>query len=130
MSMLETQLRRCRRECTDRRRYLAQLSLLGERLRLDARQLLAEVPDGEGGGEGGGAGGEGAATSPPLIERHRKLAGSVAEIESQIAAAGRALAVAEQELRAHELASAQRAGNFGSAGRLHRRRMHPPGRRA
>lgn len=126
MSMLETQLRRCRRECTDRRRYLAQLSLLGERLRLDARQLLAEVPD----GEDGGGGGEGAAASPPLIERHRKLAGSVAEIESQIAAAGRALAVAEQELRAHELASAQRAGNFGPAGRLHRRRMHPPGRRA
>ncbi len=109
MSMLDSQLRRSRRECEERRRYLAELRLLGERLRVDARRLLGEIEE-----SGGGA--------SPLRERQRKLAGSIGEIERQITAASDALAAAEEDLRRHEFAWRQRAGNARSSMRPSRPR--------
>ena len=108
MRVREGELHRCRRDCEERRRYLAELSLLGERLRGDARQLLGEMaPAGEA---------DGAAVPEPLRGRHDKLQRSIAEIAVQIAAAADALALAEEELGRRELAWAQRFGKGGLPG--------------
>jgi hypothetical protein len=106
MSVLESLLFMQRRDCEERRRYLAGLELLAERLRVDAGRLRPDDDD-----------------------RRRKLAGSIGEIEAQIAAAGAALATAEETLRRHERVFSGRAdaapGNPPRAGRVRRRR---PGR--
>ena len=111
MDLFEKRLRRYRRECRERQRYLGEISQLGERLRADAATLLVALTQ------------PGAATPWPLVERHRRLLGSVAEIERQIADAGRALADAEEELRRNELAH-RRAGDRhpGTAARRGARR--------
>ncbi len=55
--------------------------------------------------ERGTATANGASPSPAeLIERHRKLLGSIAGVDGQIAAASTALAVAENQLKRHESA--------------------------
>ncbi|HVC57723.1 MAG TPA: hypothetical protein VND95_17365 [Stellaceae bacterium] len=100
MSVLENLLRRGRRECAERRQYLADLARLRERLRADAARLRSEV-----------ALASGADAARPLLDRLVKLEGSVGEIDGQTTAAEQGLAVAEQELRRHELAWTQRTGN-------------------
>jgi len=108
MSVLETLMRRRRRECDERRRYVAELERLGERLRADAEQVCREVAQ--------------AGTAAPLAERHAKLERSVAAIDDQITAARAALAAIEQELARHELARARRGGTEGADGPAPRRR--------
>jgi phage shock protein A len=49
------------------------------------------------------------ASAQPMLERHAKLARSLAAIEGQIAAAGEALTSAERDLKRLELGAAQRA---------------------
>jgi hypothetical protein len=109
MSVLEDRLGSGRRHCSERRRYLAGLESLAEQLRADERRLRAEiagtfadwqVPE-EGAGRPGFA--------RPLIERHSKLARSVAAIDAQIAEVGAELGAAEQELKRHEHAAARHA---------------------
>ena len=100
MSVLETLMRRRRRECDERRRYVAELERLGERLRADAEEVCREVAHG--------------GTAALLAERHAKLERSVAAIDAQIIAARAALAAIEQELRRHELARARRGITEGA----------------
>lgn len=102
MNLFEMRLRRYRRQCQERQRYLGEISQLGERLRADAATLLVALTQ------------PGAAAPWPLVERHRRLLGSIAEVERRIADAGRALAAAQEELHRHELAL-QRAGDRRTA---------------
>ncbi len=120
MSVLESLLRLRRRQCAERRRYLAELELLAQRLRADSRRLRAEIARAVAAGN--------PVFSRALIERHGKLERSVAAIDGHIATAGDALAAAERELKRHELASTQRAGNAGLAERHRARRSRraPP----
>ena len=95
----------------ERRHYAAELEALSGRLRADLGLLQAAIAL------------ESETLDPPprseadrhpaalvLMERHRKLAHSLAEIERQIVAARAAVAAAEQEVAAQELASAHRKG--------------------
>jgi chromosome segregation ATPase len=118
MSVLENRLRRHRRACEERQRYLAQLELLGERLRADLGRLVAES---------GSAQADGGSRAGPLLERQGRLERSLAEIEGQVAAAREALAEAEQDLRRHEATSVRRSSRPGIAAR---RLPQRPARRA
>ena len=109
MSVLENRLRLCRHQFEDRRRNLAEFESLAQRLRADERRLQAEIERAVVDGN--------LASARPLFERQRTLAGSLAAIDGQIAAAGDALALATRELKRHELAWAQRVHSAGSSGR-------------
>ena len=122
MSVLHNRLRQQRWELEERRRFLAGLEALAARLRRDAQRLHWEIEEEIGAG----------ATeqkpgvvypifAQPLLERRRKLEGSIAEIEAQIAEAREAVAAAEQEVSVHEAASANRAKANGTGGRRLRR---------
>src|SRR5256885_14869583 len=74
MSVAENRLSLGRRQCEERRRYLAGLESLAQRLRADERRLRAEI---QRAGIAGLAPEVGFAGS--LVERHSKLARSVAE---------------------------------------------------
>lgn len=100
MSVLDSILARRRRECAEGRSYLAGLEGLGERLRGDARRLLAEI---ERSGDVDGAG-----------ERHAALERSVAAVDGQIAAARSALTAMERALERLERSQARISG--GQAG--------------
>ena len=100
MSVLENQMRRCRRDCDERRRYVAELEHLGARLRADSERVRREVAA--------------AGMTGPLVGRYAKLERSVAAIDEQITAARHALAAVEQALQRHQLAWARRAGAEGS----------------
>jgi hypothetical protein len=119
MSVREELLRRRRRECAARRRYLADLELLGQRLRADASQILTETAE------------EGASSGPaavqPLIDRRARLIRSIVELDQEIATARASLAAAEQELRRHEFAKLPRSGSASTrpARRAGRRRIAP-----
>ena len=118
MKVFENRLRWRRRECAERRTYLAELELLGEQLRADQRRLLDEIAQ------------PGATDDPPLNERHRKLERSLAEIDGQIATARDALIIAEQEVRQQERALAQRKGAAAISAPLATRRTRRAGRAA
>src|SRR2546423_12819692 len=127
MSVLDNRLRQHRWELDERRRFLAGLETLAARLRRDAQRLHWEIEQ-----ETGGAHIEGKPRVvypifvEPLLERRKKLEGSVVEIETQIAEAREAVATAEQEVSVVEAASTHRAAANGNGGR--RRRPQPPGR--
>ena len=121
MSVLENRLRLGRGQCRQWRHYLAGLESLAQRLRVDEQRLRAEInlavtvrPDFT--GEPGGP------LARELIERHRKLVGSVAAIDTQIAEVGAALGAAEQALKREELAGAQRTARAGSSEQRRTRR--------
>jgi hypothetical protein len=118
MSLVQNLLRAQRRQCEERRRYLAELEELSERLRTDALRLRAAIDDGP--GEQLAAG--------QMVLRHAKVERSIAVIETQIGVAAAALAVAETELRQSEQAVAQHggAGEFADAGRRRRGRRRGP----
>jgi hypothetical protein len=120
MSVAENLLNLRRRQCEERRRYLAELEFLAQRLGEDAGRLRAEIERTEASGD--------PAPARPLIARRIKLERSLAAVQSQIAAAGDALAAAEQELKRHELAAAQRAGRaaFSQRGGARRSRRGRP----
>jgi chromosome segregation ATPase len=107
MSVLESLLFAHRREYEERRRWVADLETLALRLRADATRLRGELER-----AGNPATGD-AAASRLLIERYRKLAGSIAEIDGQIAAARAELAAAEQQIKRDETVRPQRAGRDG-----------------
>jgi flagellar protein FliJ len=114
MSVMDNLLRLRRRQCEERRHYLAELEHLAGRLQADVRRLEAEI-------ELAAAAGNRDATRP-LIERRGKVERSVAAIEAQIDVASAALAAAEQDLRQHETTFSQRAGGARLADRLQLRR--------
>jgi len=103
MNILENRITLHRRHCEERRRYLAELESLAQRLRADGSGLQAEIARAVALGS--------AESAEPLLQRRDKLGRSLAAIEGQIAAAGDALAAAARELQRHELAAAHRAGN-------------------
>lgn len=112
MSVMERLLIARHRECDERRRYIADLEGLVERFRGDARRLLGVL--GRTGYSASIAAEDGNATEPStLAERYRKLEGSIAEIEDQIAVARGTLAAAEQELKRHATARTRRIGLGG-----------------
>ena len=105
MNILDNRVARQRRNREERQRYLAELELLAQRMRSDGGRLRAEIEQAVKLGN--------PASAQPLLQRHGQLARSLAAVEGQIAAAGDALAVADRELKRHELAAAQRADNAG-----------------
>lgn len=127
MSILENRVSLGRRRCEERRRYLAGLESLAQRLRSDERRLQAEIQRAgiDGPVPQGGAGQPVVAGNLAglLVERHGKLARSVAEIDAQIAEVGAALGVAEQELKRHELASTQHVAGAVVSERRRGRRL-------
>ena len=102
MSILDNRLRLNRHQYEECRRYLAEFESLAQRLRADERRLQDEIERAVAVGKPG--------CTQPLLDRHSRLARSLAAIEGQIAAAGDALAAAARELKRHELTAAQRAG--------------------
>ena len=122
MSLLENHLRLRRAQCAERRRYLAELELLAQRLRADASRLQAEIEREFAAGNPVSARKLARELAGELAKRHSKLERSVAAIEEQIATAREALSAAEQELKRHELAAAQRAGGTGLSDRRRARR--------
>jgi hypothetical protein len=111
MRVLEHLLIAHRRECGERRRYVADLEYLVERLNGDAQRLHAEIRLAEMDGA--------TMTVQQLIERRTKLEGSIADVAEQLLAARAALAAAELQLKRHELF--QRSGAL-AANRTPRRR--------
>ncbi len=105
MNSLENRISVHRRHCEERRRYLAELESLAQRLRADGARLRSEIEQAVAVGN--------PASAHPLLQRHVQLARSLAAIEGQIAAAGDALAAAARELKRHEFAAAQRAPGPG-----------------
>jgi len=101
MNILEHRLTLHRRHCEERRRYLAELQSLAQGLRADGSRLRSEIEQAVAVGS--------PACAQNLLQRHGKLARSLAAIEGQIVAAGDALAAADRELKRRELAAAQRA---------------------
>ena len=126
MSVADNVLRQHRWELDERRRFLAELESLALRLRRDAQRLNREIEEESGAGRLLRQGG---APYPifvePLIERAQKLERSIAEVETQILDARKAVAVTEQQVRFYEAAHAQRTGKPASgAGRAFRRAQH------
>ena len=114
MTVVENLLRSHRRECEERRRYAAALAVLAERLRADivrVRGEMAAVQDRR------------SADAGSLAERCRKLEGSVAELDGQIAAAREALAAVEQQMRLYERAVLDRVGGTALSDRRLARRI-------
>jgi hypothetical protein len=111
MSTPQSPLSLHRRQCEERQRYVARLKAVAERLRVDERRLRAEIQ----GVFADWLAPEAAVGKPvcarALIERHGKLARTLASVESRITAASAALVVAARELKQHELADLQGAGN-------------------
>jgi hypothetical protein len=118
MSILENRLRVGRRQYEERRRCLVELESLAQRLRADGRRLQADIEEAVAVGN--------PICAAPLLERHSKLARSLAAIEGQIGAAGEALSAAAWELQRHELAWAQHAGAAGVADRRRASRSPRP----
>jgi phage shock protein A len=109
MSILENRLHLRRHQYEARRRSLEEFASLAQRLRADGRRLQADIEEAVAVGNPDCAG--------KLLERHGKLARSLATIEGQIAAAGEALASAARELQRHELAWAKHSSGAGVADR-------------
>lgn len=110
MSTLDSLIRMHRWQLDERRRHVADLDALAEKLRDEQRRLDAEEKYEQ----------QIAATSPEgafayagyasgLIERRRKLIQSLAEVAEQIVAAREALAEAFQEMKRYETTAANRA---------------------
>jgi hypothetical protein len=105
MNILENRITLHRRHCEERQRYLAELESLAQRLRADVSRLRAEIEE--------AVAVSNPASAQPLLERHAKLARSLATIEGQIAAAGDALAAAKRDLKQLEVGAARRADGAG-----------------
>jgi len=103
MNLLEHRLSQRRRNCRERRRYLAELEALAGRLRADEKRLQAEIERAVALAPGSGEIADG------LVARHRKLLGSVVEIDQRLVEAAAVFATAERDLKRHELALAERS---------------------
>jgi hypothetical protein len=119
MSLLDTLLRAHRRRCEERRRRLAELEELAERLRADAERLREAID----------AAAVDQFATGQLVLRHATVERSIAAIEIQIGSAAAALVLAEAELRQSERAAARRdsaAGPGDARGKRRGRRKQPP----
>jgi flagellar protein FliJ len=122
MSVLDNRLRQQRWELDERRRFLAELEGLAARLRRDTQRLHREIEQ-----ETGAADVEQKPSIVypifvgPLLDRRKKLEGSILEIEAQIADAREAVATAEQEVNLVEAAWTHRTAASGAGGRRLRR---------
>lgn len=115
MSLLRNLLTAQRRDLDEKRRYVADLENLAERLRRDARRLL------RGAEQAADAGGDGT-MAWPFAERHCRLQRSIADLDERLAAARDALAAAEQQLRRYERAQLDCDGRHRIAVRRDMRR--------
>jgi len=126
MGVVDSILRQHRWELDERRRFLAELESLAQRLRRDAHRLHQEIEEESGAGRLLRQSG---APYPvfvePLIERGRQLERSIAEINTQIPEAREAVAVAEQQVRLCEATQMQRGGKppLGAGRALRSRRV-------
>jgi flagellar protein FliJ len=109
MSALESLIRVHRWQLDERRRYLAGLDALAEKLRADAERLRLEA---ENEARAAGLSLQAGAAYPlfirGLIERRQKIERSIAEVEAQIAEARDAVTEAFSEVKRYELAVANR----------------------
>jgi phage shock protein A len=113
VSLIDNHLRLRRRQCEERRHFIAELERLAARLRADARRLQAEIERAVALGN--------RVSAQLLFERHSKVERSLAAIDSQIGSAGAALAATELELQQYERAFAHRGGTGLSNRRQARR---------
>ena len=110
MSALESLIRLHRWQLDERRRQLAELDTLGEKLRREQARLAAEAKS-----EQAVASSSREAASAygnyarQLIERRQKLEQSLGSVEQQLAAARETLAETYREVKRYEIASANRA---------------------
>jgi flagellar protein FliJ len=113
VSTLESLIRLHRWQLDERRRHLADLDALANRLQSEQARLSSEqvVEQGIASGslEAGTAYG---AYARRLVERRRKLAESIESVEQQIAQARDALAEAFREVKRYEIAAASRASQL------------------
>jgi hypothetical protein len=104
MSTPQNPLSPYHQQCEERQRYIARLEALAERLRADEQRVRAEIqrvfadwlapaPAGN------------PVCARTLIERHGKLARTLASVEGRISRSSEALAAAARELKKHELAA-------------------------
>jgi flagellar export protein FliJ len=110
MSALESLIRLHRWHLDERRRELAELDALGEKLRQEQARLTAE----EGAEQAAAASSREAAMTyggyaKKLIERRARLKESLSSVQEQIAQAREALAETYREVKRYEIASANRA---------------------
>jgi flagellar export protein FliJ len=109
MTALQSLIRLHRWQVDERRRQLAELEALGEKLRGEQQRLEAEQRSeqtaAEGSAEAAYAYGSYAGA---LVERRRTLAQSFAEVEQQILKARDAVAEAFQEMKRYEITAANR----------------------
>jgi flagellar export protein FliJ len=109
MSALESLIRLHRWQLDERRRQLADLDGLGEKLRREQARLAAEAK-----AEQAAASSSREAASAygnyarQLIERRQKLEQSLASVEQQLAEARETLAETYREVKRYEIASANR----------------------
>ncbi len=113
MSTLESLIRLHRWQLDERRRHLADLDALANRLRGEQARLVTEQQAEQGVAsaslEAGTAYG---AYARRLVERRRKLAESIVSVEQQIAQAREALSEAFREVKRYEIAAASRASQL------------------
>jgi|SRR6202049_3106670 flagellar FliJ protein len=122
MSVMDNMMRQHRWALDERRRFLAELESLAQRLRRDAQRLHREIEEESGAGRLlRQTGAPYPVFVEPLIERGRKLERSIAEIETQILEAREAVAATEQQVRLYEATQAQRTGKSVSGARALRR---------
>lgn len=109
MSALDSLIRLHRWQLDERRRALADLDRLADRLRQEQERLDIEqqVEQAVAAASAEAARGYGA-YARRLIERRQKLAQSVADVEQQIAQAREALAEAFQEVKRYEITASNR----------------------
>jgi flagellar FliJ protein len=110
VSTLESLIRLHRWQLDERRRHLADLDALANRLRGELARLVTEQQAEQGVAsaslEAGTAYG---AYARRLVERRRKLAESIVSVEQQIVQAREALSEAFREVKRYEIAAASRA---------------------
>lgn len=110
MSALDSLIRLNRWQLDERRRQLADLDALAEKLRQEQARLAAEQQaEQSAAARSAEAGVVYGAYAQRLIERRRRLEESQAAVESQIALAREALAEAYREVKRYEIAAANRA---------------------
>jgi flagellar export protein FliJ len=110
MSTLDSLIRINRWKLDEQRRQIAELERLAGRLREEADRLVQELSSEQ---RVAGASFEASLGYPnfarELIERRRKLAASIAEVDSRIATARDALAETFGEVKRYEITAANRA---------------------
>ncbi len=121
MSAIDHLMRLHRWQLDERRRHLAELEELAERLRAEQYRLDAESEREQAASASPDAGFTEVGYVGQLVERRRKLVQSRAELAERIVRARDALAEADQELKRYEIIIANRARQQ----ELREERRHP-----